>query len=179
MSQKTTFKLLLMGLCLTACLSATPVTWYVNGAFDDGGTIGGSFVFDANANVYSSVAVTTSTGAVLTGANYVLPDPCCTQAANFLLFVTTTGNLTGTPVLSVYLVNPMTDSGGTIALATASSGLPFFSEESCADATCTGPAGTTRFVVSGAVSSAPEPASFLLVLPFCALIALRRRAWSV
>jgi hypothetical protein len=69
----------------------------------------------------------------------------------------------------------MTNAGGVIPLATASSDLAFLSEESCLNSGCTGPTGAERYVVSGDVSSTvPEPGTFLLALPICALIASRR-----
>ena len=161
------------GILLAASASASAVTWDIVGQFDDGGTISGSFVYDADLDQFSSIDVTTSAGSTLSGALYTLPDPCCTSVADFLLFVTTTGDLTGTPVLSLDLVSPMTDAGGTIDLATSGPG--FFSEESCANSICSGPAGAERSVVSGDVSSVPEPSTFLLLLPLCALIAALRR----
>jgi hypothetical protein len=165
--------ILAAGILLAATASANQVTWDITGQFDDGGTISGSFVYDADLNQFSSVDVTTSAGSVLSGALYTLPDPCCAPAANFLLFVTTTGDLTGTPVFSVGLASLMTDAGGTIDLAT--SGLGFFSEESCFDSDCSGPMPPFRSVVSGDVSSVPEPSTLLLVLPLGVLIAALRR----
>ncbi len=173
MSHSGIFGILAAGILLAASASANQVTWDITGQFDDGGTISGSFVYDANLHQFSSIDVTTSAGSVLSGALYTLPDPCCSSVSNFLLFVTTTGNLTGTPVFSDFLVSPMTDAGGTIDLAT--SGAPDFSEESCLDANCTGPAGLERSVISGNVSSVPEPSTLLLVLPLGVLIAALRR----
>jgi hypothetical protein len=174
MSHSWILGILTAGILLTASASANQVTWDITGQFDDGGTISGSFVYDADLNQFSSIDVTTSAGSVLSGALYTLPDPCCISAANFLLFVTATGDLTGTPVFSDFLVSPMTDAGGTIDLATSG---PLFSEESCANPICGGPAGPERSVISGDVSSVPEPNTFLLVLPLCVLMAalLRQR----
>ncbi len=135
----TTFKILgvmAVGVLLASAASAGPITWAVNGAFDDGGAISGSFIYNADLNLYSSIDVTTTAGSTLGGAHYTLSNPCCTPLSSFLLFVTTTGDLTGTPVLSVYLDGPMTDAGGTINLAIAADKLPYFSEESCSNATC-------------------------------------------
>jgi len=173
MSRSGILGILVAGILMAASASADQVTWDITGQFDDGGTISGSFVYDADLNQFSSIDVTTSAGSVLSGALYTLPDPCCGSVPYFLLFVTTTGDLTGTPVFSDYLVSPMTDAGGTIDLAT--SGAPIFAEESCANANCTGPAGLERAVISGDVSSVPEPSTFLLVLPLGVLMAALRR----
>jgi hypothetical protein len=167
-------------LFLAASASAGPLTWVVNGQFDDGGTISGSFVYDADTGQYSSVDVITTPGSTRSGADYLLY-PCCTYLADFLVFVTTTGDLTGTPVLTAYLLSSMTNAGGTINLATAGSGFEWYSEESCLDVFCTDGTGAQRYVVSGEVSTTtiPEPSTFLLALPLCALIALRRPQHNV
>ena len=167
-----------VGVLLASAASAGPITWAVNGAFDDGGAISGSFIYNADLNLYSSIDVTTTAGSTLGGAHYTLSNPCCTPLSSFLLFVTTTGDLTGTPVLSVYLDGPMTDAGGTINLAIAADKLPYFSEESCSNATCGSPAGDERYVVSGDVSSnlVPEPTTWVLLAgPLAAILYFRRQ----
>ena len=130
MSRSRILEILAVGVLLAASASADQLTWDITGHFGDGGTISGSFVYDADLNQFSSIDVTTSAGSVLSGALYTLHDPSYTPTPDFLLFATTTGDLTGTPVLSAGLVSAMTDAGGTIDLDT--SGLSF-SEESCID----------------------------------------------
>ena len=59
-----------LAFCL-ACGSAyaIPVTWQLQGVvFTDGGTATGSFVFAADANVYSDISITTTAGMSLPGA---------------------------------------------------------------------------------------------------------------
>jgi hypothetical protein len=149
-------------LCLAASGWAVNITWTVSGTFDDGGTVYGTYVYDATANLYSSINVTTTAGSVLGGSYYSYLNPCCGDISNFLLFVTSNASdLTGTPVLSAYIAAPMTNNGGTIPFLI---GGPFYSEESCADASCTGPAGPERYLVSGGVSApTPEPGTLALV----------------
>ncbi len=145
---------------------ADNVTWYITGAFDDGGTVSGSYVFNADTDTYSSIDVTTTDGTTRDGADYTFYDPCCGESGNFLLFTTEdTGDLTGTPVLSTDLDSNMTDSGGMIGFDIGGS---FFSEESCTDSSCTGPAAPERDFVSGFVSTTPisavpEPSSIGLL----------------
>jgi hypothetical protein len=40
--------------------SATPVLWTINTTNDGGGTVVGSFVYDADTNLYSNIAITTT-----------------------------------------------------------------------------------------------------------------------
>jgi hypothetical protein len=50
---------------------AEPVTWYlVDANFAGGGSASGSFDYDADTNVYSSVAVTSTSGNTFVGAEY-------------------------------------------------------------------------------------------------------------
>lgn len=163
--RSTIFSLAAVVLCLGAPAAAAPLTWNISGMFNDGGTMSGSFVYNADTNIFTSIDVTTTAGSLLGGSNYTLPVPCCEglPSANFLLFVTATGDLTGTPILADYLTGSMTDAGGVINLGTADSGFPFYSEEFCGDGTCTGPSDATkRDLISGTISAAtvPEPASF-------------------
>jgi hypothetical protein len=51
---------------------AGPITWDVSGTFDYGGTISGSFTYDADTNVYSAIDLVT-TAAVYSPGSYV---PC-------------------------------------------------------------------------------------------------------
>ena len=49
-----------------------PVEWTLdNVSFDDGGTAFGSFVYDADANEYSSISVSTTAGTAFGGAGYI------------------------------------------------------------------------------------------------------------
>ncbi len=174
-SRSTTLKVLAAVLCLAASASAGPLTWSITGLFNDGGTVSGSFVFDADTNAYSSIDVTTTDGTIRSGAHYTLYNPCCPDDPTFLLFVTGVGgDLTGTPVLSTILLSPMTNAGGTIGFDLAAQ---FHGEESCNAPGCGGPAPPQRDFVSGSVtaSTVPEPGTFVLALPVFALIASRRK----
>ena len=65
-------RVLLMLLVFGAAVAkADPVTWYlVDANFSGGGSASGSFDYDADTNVYSNVAVTTSGGNTFDGAEY-------------------------------------------------------------------------------------------------------------
>ena len=65
-------RLFLLGALLFALPAhANPITWHLDGvAFDDGGTANGSFVYDADTNIYSDVSVVTTAGSAFAGAAY-------------------------------------------------------------------------------------------------------------
>lgn len=59
--------LLAMGLLAgPMAADAVPVTWTLNGVILQGGTAGGSFVYDADGSVFSDIALTTSLGRTYT-----------------------------------------------------------------------------------------------------------------
>jgi len=155
----------LAGMIPTA--SADQVTWVLSGVtFSDGGTASGSFVYNADTNTYSSINITTTAGSILGGATYTGADPCCTFFNSSFLGVVTNPSLldlTGTPLLRVVFVTPLTDLGGTSLLSLT----PDFSIEGpCFDSGCTGiifnPA-TMRNATGGEVVATPEPTSLLLL----------------
>ncbi len=52
---------------------AVPVKWTLNnGLMDDGGVVSGSFVYDADTGEFSSVALSSTAGSSLDGADYVV-----------------------------------------------------------------------------------------------------------
>jgi hypothetical protein len=158
--------------------SAGLLTWTVNGAtFDDGGVLSGSFAYDADTNMFSSVSLTTTDGSSRSGAIYIASNMCCSPLApdaNTLLFVTAaSGDLTGTPGMVIDLLSPMTNAGGTIDLETV--GL-FRQEGPCTNANCTGIlSASNRFLTAGSITAAPEPSAWLLTAVPLAVTLVRRR----
>jgi hypothetical protein len=67
-----TLKLLLATLLLNVCSAeAASIQWsFSNALFNDGGSILGSFEFDADTSLYSNIAITTTAGTSFAGASY-------------------------------------------------------------------------------------------------------------
>jgi hypothetical protein len=159
---------------LAAPAAAIPVTWTLhNVVFDDGATASGWFVYDADTNVFGPVDITTTSGAVVTGATYTLEDPGFDSTADFSVFVTgMLADYTGTPALALSMLVPLTNAGGMIPVSNG--------EFVCIDAGCTD--GTpARFIVSDAWVAGvgvPEPAtaSILALGLFGSLYGRRRKA---
>jgi hypothetical protein len=159
----------LVGLvCLFAgTASATPVVWNLTGTGSDGGTLGGSFVYDADTDTYSSIVVTTSGGSFpvatfgtifTTGGGF----PGATQA-HLILKGTASGQ---SYVLALFYNQVLTNAGGTVPLEPGGAG---GLEDTCTDPSCSSGGGPTRTFVgsltsTGVLNPTPAPSSLLLVM---------------
>jgi hypothetical protein len=146
---------------------AAPVTWLVSGfGFDDGGTLSGSFVFDAAVGSYSDIHLTTTAGGNAAGATYGDPFPRSPGNGLVLLAVADdTLPLPGQPLLVMLWDEELSDAGGTAHLS-------FGYEGFVADDLST--PGLRVLTTIGEVHSAvPEPGSMTLVG-----LALTGLAWS-
>lgn len=146
---------------------ATPITWNLSGVtFDDGGVATGSFVFNADSDVFTAISVTTSGGT--TAESHVYTSPTQFASAQFPDFFEGTMIVPGiTANLSMALVAPMTNAGGTINIQGPGS-VGITQEGICVtgDALCT-TANAFRQIVSGSITtqnqSVPEPATLVLM----------------
>ena len=133
-------------------VEAVPVTLYLNSVtLNDGGFATGSFVYDADANTYSSVAVFTTPGTGVTsvsaigaGANYFQQSPGGTASHNTLLNspVISSGI---TRSLTLAFAAPLTNAGGTVALGGVQP------EGFCSTSTCSALASGFRVITGGTV----------------------------
>jgi hypothetical protein len=178
---------LLLG--LAACSAyAAPVLWTANISFSDGGTITGTFVFDADLGsdgTFSAIDITTQGGSSGIGPNAYFD--LIQQSSFFIRIVpdTSAPSLSGQPVLTMawepaggltqYGVSPGLGNAGGLVQAIGAR------EEVCANADCTsvwgGPARLQNGfegVFSG--TTIPEPSSSVLVALGFLLIAARSAA---
>lgn len=125
---------------------AAPLTWYVNGAFADGGTITGSFTYDADTNTYSAVALTVNGGA-LSGVTYITPNTPFVGPVQ-LSAVTAAGTGSGQRMATFIFSGPLTNAGGLVLLS------PTTAEGTC-NVGCTGFTGgvPSRLAAPGGVLS--------------------------
>jgi hypothetical protein len=157
---------------------AVPVVWtFSGGTFSDGGTISGSFIYDADLGAngtFSSVNVTTTMGTNFIGATYDLIDTSFVGPILFSLLTQGSGNLTGVHDLTFAVPPGMTDAGGALGLTGGSDSVV---EGTCLNSVCNVVADArtvTAGTIDGVAESAPEPASMLLAGIGAAAIALRR-----
>lgn len=152
----------LIGLMLVlgaGAINAAPVTWVFDSVtLNDGGTVTGSFVYDAALNEYSAIDVLTTAGSSLPGNHYsLLLDPApYIIAANVAFFhQSDAADKTGLPVLALFLNGYLTDAGGSVQIFN-------LVETFCGDAACVNGSGPSRFQLSGSVTAVPVPAAVWL-----------------
>jgi hypothetical protein len=162
-------------IALTGPAAAIPVTWQLeNASFASGRTATGSFVFDADTGVYSSINIDT---APTPTNHYGIPNPSSPGNAN--IFIAVTGVLpdyTGTPVLAIEWSTPLTNAGGTVPFDLTGS---FHFEGVCSGPSCSGVGGPFDLFVSGdATTAVAEPASITLLVAGLFGMAFSRRRVS-
>jgi len=114
---------------------AIPVKWtVVYGAGSDGSALSGSFVYDADTNIYSDIDLETTDGTQRGGDSYTYlceATPCAITPGdrNFMaLHIPMQDDLTGFNILAVALLDQLTNAGGTVST--------FISEGTCLDSNC-------------------------------------------
>jgi len=164
-------------------VSAASITWTLQdvvfgvGTFEaGGGSVSGSFDYDADTGTYSAVSLSSDYGATT--------DVLVFSDSLHLDTVNGTGDLLGDFGMQLYFASAPTDSGGTIAVSFVAGGPCEFSD--CHAISDTGASNNVGAyagsIVSGDEPSAPEPASLFLsgsTLLACGAWQIRRRRRSV
>jgi hypothetical protein len=161
--------------------SAGPVTWTLSDVtLAGGGSISGSFTFDADTNIYSDIDIVTSgVTDIDTGDNLFayIDYPEVWPETSYVLFAFTTASqptAATQPLVSFQFVSPLTDAGGTISISTTS----FFTSGvgTCTQVAPPVPGDTCNLVnstpsdrvsigavVANSTSSSPEPSTLALM----------------
>jgi len=160
-------------LLLPSLASADGITWTLSSLpLSDGGSLSGTFNYDASSNTYSAIDLTSTAGSLLGGTLYTTLTPPFFSNTTFLGLgpATIPGSFANLTFLELYFNNSLTNAGGTDPA--------YAIEIFCANSTCSNyvercsPTGT----VIGRPVSTPEPSTlFLLASAFLALFLLGRR----
>ena len=161
---------------------AAPNLWTLdNVVFEDGGTATGTFLYDADADIYSAISVTTTVGSTLPGEFYQFENPDLNSNATSLFLTAIANPVIGTQAFNMNLDSALTNAGGIVVLATPPPITAF--ESTCAVDPCIFfQTSDNRAVTSGTVfaqsAPVPEPSSALLFPVGLAIWAraLRRRS---
>jgi hypothetical protein len=139
---------------------AAPLRWNLDGGtFLDGGSANGSFVYDADTNTYSDIAINTTAGTILGGATYL--DVVVGTVNGFRVVPDAAlADLTGSLNLGIVFFTPLTNFGGTIDLQLIFEGF-------CLDSTCSGITLNGGRLIDiggdpGSVTAVPLPAAVWL-----------------
>lgn len=149
---------------------ASPILWTLSGVtMVDGATAAGSFVYDADSNVFSQINVTTAGGSIFAGAHYIGQPPVPgLNLPDRLILVTSAVpiNFLGTPALALYPSVVLTNAGGVVGLlgGIRSNSLETTCGVLWSAMDCDAPGPVQRFFTSGQLtaSAVPEPTSFCL-----------------
>lgn len=154
--------------------NAVPVTWNLqNWTFNDGGTASGSFVYDADTNVFSDMFIATTNGSARTGAIY---GDVISGGNSAFSAVPNAGfpSLVSSSNLLVMFASALTNAGGLVDV--------FMGQEATCDSeNCSSITSPIRFLDDGqvegiVVASTPIPAALPLFLTgLVALVAVGRR----
>lgn len=163
-------------LCVAFAAQAAPLQWTLNDVtFDDGGTASGSFVYDAAADAYSSINITTTPGTtVTTGSTYqyactgagtesvvcTLAPPTSTRTV--LFSATPSSDLSGKMALALFFSAPLTDAGGTRNLDVASLA---FAEATCFSPDCFSLMDPMRGITGGTITASPPAPATIAPVP--------------
>jgi hypothetical protein len=115
---------------------AIPMTWHLSGvSFNDGGSAAGSFVYDADANTFSNIAISTTAGSIRPGSTYGFPTGVGSASFADIINIDFPVVAGVTHRLDFFLGAAMTNAGGLISINQSD-------EFTCLDGACSYVTGT-------------------------------------
>jgi len=142
---------------------AGSITWDLSGVTSsDGAIYSGSFVFNADTGIYSSIDIVSTGGSLTPADTYTYQVPSVED--NMFLVPLASPPAVGVWLLNLEFTTGLTDAGGTIPIA-LSSAQHTIAVGTCMDAACT-TFHPVSDIISGSVvaqPSTPEPGTFVLL----------------
>jgi hypothetical protein len=164
-------------LCFSATpAAASPVTWQLsNVVFDDGGTLAGTFIFDAATGAYSTIDLSSTAGTTITSnRHYGIPYPPSPGNSSLLIAVANASlPLDGQDALVLTWGADLTDAGITTTVLPRTLGFSFEGYVNNG-----GLPGLRNVISTGtvaAVTSVPEPGTLALAVLALTAVAAQRR----
>jgi hypothetical protein len=147
--------------------TAAPLTWtFADVAFDDGGTLSGSFDFDADATLFSNINISVEGGNATFYPDFTyteLNSSVLGSSNEKLLSLVASLGMSDNRSLFMDFESALTNAGGTIGVLNPA-GLGGASELRTLPSSP--PFGQRGFLPGGTISAIPEPSSTLFVLAF-------------
>lgn len=168
----------ILSLAVATGAQALTVQYELDGDFDDGGAVFGTFNFNTVTNAFTDINISSTDGSTLTGVTYSAATPFANDTtADFIEF--SAADLTGQRNLFIQLFSPLsaaTNPGDVTSILIGSG------EAICGDATCFFLDPPSRQLVVGgifAVAPIPLPAALpMLAVALGGLGLMRRRQQS-
>jgi len=177
-----------LGICagfFTLAAFGGPVTWtFANGTFADGGTISGSFTYDPDIDLFSSLSIVTTAGSVGSGFTYKLSSVSFDGGATTKVYVFNFENSTTEFSLGLNFASGLGDAGGTVSILPGNSGPSFEREDTYPNGYPNSPDNLDYFryisggTLTGLPAGTPEPGTWLLCPGALGLVALKRRRYG-
>lgn len=151
---------------------AIPIKWELDINLSDGGTVSGSYVYDADSNIFSDISVSAVGGPFPAASSSLTSVLTAYSNSSTLDLVPAIADLTGVQDVYIGLASAMTNVGGVIDIS-------FVETYTCDDSTCdtfTLLYSATSFSGTATATSVPEPATLgLLGLGLIGLGLTRRK----
>lgn len=135
----------------SAVSSSKPKRWYIYGlVLSDGAQVFGNFMYDASSGTFSSISITTTAGAVVPSTSYFAESPASGSKTSLSLISASIIVPSSTTTLALNFVSGLGNSGGAVAITSATEG-------TCTNVDCSTSNTLRTAAVNGSITTTQEP----------------------